>query len=257
MNVAKDVRQLKRVVLTHVDDVEQQLRMDVLDKAQQKFGYVGESFGAKGPLAKVLTDCGIHVFDTQQVAAYMASKEFAYTYKPWDAKIRRRKLTIRLIGAGAVMALLAVWYFVFAASDMFFRVFPSTLTVVIGTFITAMLSDFANLYGDFEQRHQEVERKQYWKKFRFGSVVQHDRTELIYNGVRTSNELRSYTGYVPVHVLNEALTIKEAAPQAEFFVHELTLAERNVPLPQPDPFMEVALGSERYIFAVWDEREFA
>lgn len=79
--------------------------------------------------------------------------------------------------------------------------------------------------------------------------------------------IRSYTSPIPEFVLNKAVQVKEAVPQAAFSVEHLNVRkQKRVPvLARPtrrdwDPFLKVSHGSgnkrETYYIEVWDEPKF-
>lgn len=63
--------------------------------------------------------------------------------------------------------------------------------------------------------------------------------------------LANYEKPIPEFVLNKAMQIKDALPQTEFYIEELT---ENA--PDPDPFIIAVHGKERYYFEVWEEPGF-
>jgi hypothetical protein len=68
--------------------------------------------------------------------------------------------------------------------------------------------------------------------------------------------LRLYGGNVPEFALVRALTIKQELPAAEFLVEQLYTETQHRAVPEPDPFLVVVLGNERYYIDVWDEKEY-
>ena len=62
----------------------------------------------------------------------------------------------------------------------------------------------------------------------------------------------SYQGEVPLYILRKAVQIKEQRPLANFYIDEVRLKDQ----PQPDPFLVVEEGDERYYIEVWDEQKF-
>ena len=65
-------------------------------------------------------------------------------------------------------------------------------------------------------------------------------------------QLDKFTGVVPDFALRKAIMIKEAMPEAQFFVDVLKVNTKRI----PDPFLVVKLGTEKYWVEVWDETEF-
>lgn len=242
MNAVKDPKQIKKVPLTHVDDVAAELRGDVLSRASKEFGYIGESFDARGPLAKALVKCGISVLNSAEVLAYMQSKKKIVKI---DTLARRAAYT-RFTGFASIAILNASAPFLLGQNyNVVMAIVASVIAFGAFCVIGAMVKDFSKGF--------EVERKTHWVSYSFGEKQKDE--PMSWNGVRKP-EILPYTGYIPVHVLNEALALRTEVPESTFFVYELTHSEDRVASPLPDPFLEVAHGAERYFIAVWDEREF-
>lgn len=72
-----------------------------------------------------------------------------------------------------------------------------------------------------------------------------------------SYHINQYEGVIPDHALNFAIQIKTAVPMAEFRVVALEHTTISVPrpVPDPDPFLVVTLGTEEYFIEQWDERD--
>lgn len=231
--VVKDPRKIAKVALTHHDNVEAALRGDVLTRAHKEFGYTADEFQNSGPLAKALVAAGITPLNKGQVNMYMADKAKTRVYHEYPALIVTASVCIGgYIAAHLIVA--GLW--------------PSFYEW--GTFGWALLSVMSLLMGcvlpiSFTMsERKKVTLTIAWRKFVFGQQG------------RYSGQASLYEGYIPVHILNQALAVKNECPLAEFFVYELAKAEKSVEVPLPDPFLEVAYGSERYFIAVWDEREF-
>ena len=269
----KDPRSITRTPLAHGDDVEAALRGDVLARAHQEFGYVGESFGARGPLAKALADLGIAPLDTNQVEQYKKSKE-----RIWTKGRRTRAHVI------ATLVVPTVVWSVFFAIKMYFGLHLASdgsgsalggMILTAGA-LTIVGECVANCIVDDTVSDLRCVRS--WKTFAFGtknytgpsaetSFSDREMADLATRGREYAREylrgyasyigyIANYTGYVPVHVLNTALQVRTACPSAAFYIDELTLEVAQIPRPLPDPFLKVSLGSESYYIAVWDEREF-
>jgi hypothetical protein len=82
-----------------------------------------------------------------------------------------------------------------------------------------------------------------------------------------STLLRNYTSPIPEFVLNKAVQVAEAVPQATFTVDHLNIRKRkrNPALARAtrhdwDPFLQVSFGTghkrETYYIEVWDEPKF-
>lgn len=67
--------------------------------------------------------------------------------------------------------------------------------------------------------------------------------------------LDKYQKPVPMFVLNKAVQIAETLPTAEFTIEELSVTRSRIQL-DPDPFLIVSYGDERYYVEVWDEPSF-
>ena len=242
----KDPRSITRTPLAHGDDVEAALRGDVLARAHQEFGYVGESFGARGPLAKALADLGIAPLDTNQVEQYKKSKERIWT----KGRRARARVIATLVAPTVVWGLfyaIKMYFGLHLASDggpgsaLGVMIFTASALTIVGWIITN------DIVGS---EVSDLRCVRSWKTFAFGAKNYSD-----HRGKEYANHA-NYTGYVPVHVLNMALQIRSVCPIATFYIDELTLEVAQVPRPLPDPFLKVSLGSESYYIAVWDEREF-
>lgn len=72
--------------------------------------------------------------------------------------------------------------------------------------------------------------------------------------------LENYGNYVPEFALSKAVEIKEKLPQATFTVAELEHKTHTfdppAPVRDPDPFLIVEYGRERYYIDSWDEPKF-
>jgi hypothetical protein len=237
--VARDPRKIQRVALNHTDDVEASLRGKVLAEAYKSFGYVGESFGARGPLAKTLVRCGITPLDTAQVEQYKASKVSLTedSGKKWDAAA-----WAILLGAVCFVWNMYIWPSInttrMAGGDyndwVADTVFSSFMTILASLFLIGCV-----WYSIIRLHIPKHRRQKSWVSYTLGGP-----------------EKSKYHGYIPIHVLNLALQVKNSRVAASFVVDELTLSVQQVPRPLPDPFLKVTLGSEFYYIAVWDEREF-
>jgi hypothetical protein len=240
MFAVKDPRKIEKVTLTHADDVAAEMRGDVIARANKEFNYVGDSFGAAGPLAKTLVECGIKVLKTDDVRAYMVSKTSLVEFDP----IRRERGLMCLLGLSVVVAVNVGVKMSEAPTDYSPEVaaIVSAIALVVVFFISYMMADFRKLDQRWGDKHAKVSIETKWVQYSFGA--------------KGGGRAASYRGYIPVHILNEALSVRSKLTSAEFSIYELTREEREVPRPLPDPFMEVSLGAERYFIAVWDEREF-
>lgn len=231
-----DPRNIRRTTLRYSDDIESNLRAEVLEKARNEFGYVGESFGAQGPLAKAIIKSGIEILDTAQVDAYRASRVKTEVFEPR----KNTKKTI-IVTVGTIFnatSLLSAWgyFFHFSMFDGLFGLFLMLPFVAMMGILFAFTSRFPDQIGT------KFTRETFWTTYSLGSVS------------RQSNP--AYRGYVPVHVLNSALVLRSELDDVNFDIIELTVKEFNSPLPLPNPFMLAKRGSEQYYIAVWDEREF-
>ena len=244
--IAKDVREIPRMALSHVDDIEANLRGEVLTKASKMFGYAADTFNAVGPLAKVLVDLGIAPLDTVAVQLYMKSKEKKWCRR-YDAWFRT------LLVAGPVVALLGALF-----SESCLHASADTLgaTVAIGVIVTAITLLVLNLFIFERNPFSTVEYTHSWAQYVLGRTRYDTGLQRRKFGYAEAVYVEPYTRYVPVHVLNIAVSVKTAVPEAVLYVHELQQTQMEIPKPLPDPFLEVRLDSERYYIAVWDEREF-
>lgn len=244
MSAVKDARKIETVALTHVDDIEQNLRGDVLTKAYQEFGYQGNSFGAKGPLAKALAKLDIHPLKTEQVKQYQESK-------------RRQSISMaakRAMIFWAATALLVTSAQIVAGHYWKMGLFEYAFSTVVSLLVLGFI-----WHALIEDAFDNYRKSWDWTSFALGkNTVQIPDPE----GTKFSHrsgwtvEAKPYGRYVPVHVLNLALQIKNECPSTAFLVEELTMSVNEVPRPLPDPFLAATLGSEKYYIAVWDEREF-
>lgn len=67
--------------------------------------------------------------------------------------------------------------------------------------------------------------------------------------------LDKYKKAVPTFVLNKAVQIAEEMPTAEFAIEEMVTTRHRIQL-NPDPFLIVSYGDEKYYIEVWDEPDF-
>jgi hypothetical protein len=222
-----DVRDIETVVLTHTDDIEKELRGDILAKAYQEFGYKADSFDAFGPLAKALVKCDIAPLNTEQVEKYQSSKEINLTIKTWPFYV------LTLLSVIGTYWVFAIHYLRNTNSDI-----GMATALVIG-FIATVAALICG--GVFADEMPTYKRSRGWQ--RYGLDKYEDRT------------FHQYPRYVPVHILNMAVQIKQELPTAKFYIDELTTLT-TVQWPEPDPFILAQYGSEKYYFGVWDEREF-
>jgi hypothetical protein len=70
----KDIREIQRVKLVPADEAEQ-IQAEVMKKAYGFFGYRADGFIGNGPLTMLLQKLEIEPLNTEQVRAYMKSKE--------------------------------------------------------------------------------------------------------------------------------------------------------------------------------------
>lgn len=229
MTITKDVRDITRVPLTHNTNIESELRGDVLAKAFKEFDYVGESFEARGPLAKALVACDIAPLDTAQVQQYKESK----VRTGYSSRVKREVI------AWSVWAVVvgAVWMYIHPASMNIGDISAFIAATSIGTLLIMVIVWETMISSEMPS----YTKSWGWSSFALG---------------REDSRMHKYTGYVPVHVLNMALQVRLQCPNASMIVDELSLVIDEVKRPLPDPFLKVTLGSETYYIAVWDEREF-
>jgi len=226
--VASDVRKIQRVPMTHTDDVAAQLRAEVLEKAHKVFGYTADTFGARGPLAKALSDLGVAPLHSDQVEQYKKSKE-----KRW---VSSNRLKNNLIGVGVWLGIEAVAYGLIRFFGGGSEVKYSVLGVIAAAY--AVFGIPCINMGEFIDK---MAHRRLWRTFTLGSKDRY---------------ADPYPRYIPVHLLNVALQVKAQIPDCEFTVEELTHESEQVPRPLPDPFLWARYAGERYCIGVWDEREF-
>jgi len=70
-------------------------------------------------------------------------------------------------------------------------------------------------------------------------------------GVWRRERLAGYRGFVPTHVLEHAISIRNAFLNAQFYVEELVVEQRRI-----DPFLVCSYEYEDYYLDVWDEPGF-
>lgn len=217
--------------MEHFDNVDAQLRGEVLREAHELFDYKADAFGAAGPLAAALRKLEIRPLRPEQVAAYMASKEYTKTYNK-----RERAARIGLSSIWAVaLGLCAVWAPYALAHKGWDPVAPFLVSLlVVGVLGTVGWFAFLDISGYVPNEDVVIVQKWMTKPLCPGG----------------------YSRYVPVHVLNLAVQVKKKVPACELYVHELTRVEQRRAVPALDPFLQVVLGAENYYIAVWDEREF-
>jgi uncharacterized membrane protein YeaQ/YmgE (transglycosylase-associated protein family) len=222
-----DVRNIETMVLTHTDDIEKELRGDILAKAYQEFGYQADSFDAFGPLAKAFVKCDIAPLNTEQVEKYKASKESNLTIKTWPFYI------LTLLSVVGVYWGFAYHYIRNTNNDsgMVAVIIVGAVGTIVALICGAIFSDEMPTY----------KRSRGWHRYNLDKYE--DRT------------FHQYPRYVPVHILNMAVQLKNELSGAKFYIDELTTLT-VAQWPEPDPFILVQYGSEKYYFGVWDEREF-
>jgi hypothetical protein len=253
MATITDVRKIERVALTHVDDVEAELRGQVLVEANRNFGYTADSFGAAGPLAVALKALDILPLKTEQVEAYKAAKErtsrrnlrgwvhFLITVGAFligsTVAFCLHEAAVAAVAAGQKYSVLVDWTVNASSAPDTLSVswFPIIITLIGATGILAIVGNalFATLFDDVL-----LDRTFRWKwaTFTLG---------------------QDYPRYIPLHILNLANQIKAVKPKCSFHVDELRVSmEEHQPIPVLDPFLWVRLGPEKYYIAVWDEKEF-
>lgn len=71
-----------------------------------------------------------------------------------------------------------------------------------------------------------------------------------------SFDIARYTKTVPEFALRKGIQVKSACPDARILIEELTVQRTQPVRKDYDPFLVVALGSERYYIEVWDEAKF-
>jgi hypothetical protein len=239
----RDPRTIQRVVLKHGDDVEAELRGEVLTKAYELFGYQADTFKSRGPLAATLAKLSIAPLDQTEVDLYKKSKE-----KKWTVNYRMTGFVVfnvawPFLTIGAVLALKAFFSWHEVAD------FTTLDGVCIGF---AVLTLFGYFVGNsiISDELKNVRYTRDWKTWPLGKKAEEVRNN---GNARTAER---YPRYVPVHLLNLAVSIKQTLPAARFYVEELQVTHEDIPKPLPDPFLVVTHGSERYTIGVWDEREF-
>ncbi len=242
--VITDVRQIERMPLTHTDDIEKELRGELLTKAFEEFNYSADEFGGRGPLAKVLQKLDIAPLKKEQVMTYMESKK-------WESPELHsiiRPIVILLTTVGAYLIDLHILNKTIGTSDrawelmdyVFMGLFDS-----IGIFVSSLI-----LCGIIDVTVPNMKVAKKWKWFVLG------KTKVQMQFKKEVNTLYPYRRYVPIHILSMALEIRKEVPSAIFSIAELTKEVYKIPQPLPDPFLCVSCGSESYYIAVWDEREF-
>jgi hypothetical protein len=225
------------MAVAHVDDVEASLRGEVLLRAQQLFGYAADAFGAAGPLAKALVTLDIKPLRTEQVEQYKKGKERAVTRNPWPWFLVAVWLAPQILCDGIV-----TWNHWWDATGP-----AGPMAAVIISLIVHAVLDIG-----FKEKFQKRRITWRWVTWSLGAWAI---TPQEY-GYYVQSRLQPYPRYVPVHVLNLAVQLATELPEARFGVDELQRSVEDVPRPDPDPFLWVRLGGERYYLASWDEREF-
>lgn len=234
----KDVRSIPRMVLDHVDDVEANLRGEVLRQAADNFGYCAESFGATGPLAKALRELGIAPLDTAHVERYKKSREHV-------RMVNRRAWAHWLLSVVPVSVALPLNI-----------VFWNNTVGPLPTMGVALLSVIANgvLAIGFDRALTSRKHTWAWATYVLGPRTGDAMMDMYGRTIHRS--VSRHTRYVPVHELHLANQIRVACPQVQFGMDELTYSLEDMPRPLPDLFLWTQLAGEKYYIAVWDEREF-
>lgn len=226
MATITSISQIARIPLHN--DPEAELRGDTLQKAAQLFDYKAQSFNAFGPLAKALSALDIIPYKEEEVRAYMASKKR-------NIKVSWSFLTWLLIPCFFLPITLWIERLCLPSWKAVFHVAPTLpnifFFIIFGIGGAAFCHDFI----------PSVRYIREWTTHAFGNPHGYEPT---------------YPRYIPIHVLNYAVQIREALPKASFLIHELTSKTETTIVPRHDPFLEVVLGPEHYFIAAWDEKDF-
>lgn len=245
-----DHREIEKVPMKYSDpgNIEAAIRGELLSKASSELGYVGETFGALGPLAKVLEDLQIPVLNKDMVKQYQSKKERTWTV-PYAA------IGHITASAGIPFALFLIWGII---SNFMGWHETNSFTMIDGTGITTGLLSLVSIIAGNMFVHESISSKKYtwyWRLFSLGKSTAQMENMLPYER-HSSRSVPQYTRYVPFHVLNKALQVKAALPNVGIGVEELTFKAEDIPKPEPDPFLFVELNGEMYYIEAWDEREF-
>jgi len=241
MFAVKDPRQIERIPISHTDNIEAEIRADVLSKAHKLLGYSADEFSTTGPLAKTLSSLSIAPLDADSVDRYMKSKE-----KKW----RTHHRFSADMGVGLFSPLLCLyltWYGHFRTDWFKPENEGGAWFIIIGASIVLAFVSNAIWHWGFDRALTDRKFTQFWAWHTLGHQERYH---------ESGQDITPYKRYVPVHLLNYATQIKEQLPDAKFYIRELTVISEEIKKPLPDPFLLVQLGSERYAIGVWDEREY-
>ena len=224
MSTATHEVAIPRIDVSKYDDAMRAERKQLLGKAAQTLGYRP---GDPKSLLNQLLDMGIVPFKAASVRMYMDSKKRTSMYSGTRAFILWVVATVLGIAGTLTAFHYADW-----AGKSPVGIF-NVLTIAGG--IACVVSLFGLAVGG-------------------GDVVGHGNRTL---WAWRSHTISGYEGVIPDHVLNKAMQIKAAIPNASFDVYSLDMStERNMrPVRDPDPFFSVRLDREAYYIEQWDERD--
>jgi len=234
--IIQDPRDIEKMSLDQVGDIEAELRGDVIGRAKKYFGYNAEAFNASLPLAKALVALSIAPLNTEQVEFYKASKLRVKKSSPENRTMFLTFSLIFLTGAAFILWGTLKTHFVPDIGSAFLCFLPLVAGgLLISTVAGMVVSEIS------------PEKTYEWS----------------WNTFALDKSKHSYPRYVPVHVLNLAVQLHEnlkdqleTSFDLKFEVQELQVKIMDVALPEPDPFLWAVYGPERYCIAVWDEREY-
>jgi len=177
--------------------------------------------------------------------------------KSINARLKRKALKLPSTSNNAVVAAKAVELLGFTGNLLHYNVAGQLGRVLVKLDIKPFDTNRLAAYKEKKRAEAQKNRKE----------------SLTRSGMRVAatwvaTPISKYKKPIPDFVLSKAVQIKEACPEAQFFVDALTtrVRRRYATYVKPkvssstvydyDPFLVVQLGDERYWIEVWNEPEF-
>jgi hypothetical protein len=213
---------MERVRFTSAPDA----KLIKLAVACTELGYTKLGTALGGKLISVLRDLDIRPLVPGQVAAYQ-KKRAGNTM--WSGQIKGIWTSLTglamTFGLFSWLSRVSDWKTFHAANLL------AIITVIAGVVLTCIGSVYL-----LDDSNRGTRKTRYWHRF----------------------DLRAFSGAVPTEVLEKAVRIHQAMPEAGLFIDQLAereeRAERVVRLN--DPFLVAVFRDEIYYIDVWDEKEY-
>jgi hypothetical protein len=225
---ATDIRRVTTADLEHPKSP----RAELAVQASEKLGYtrLANCTVTNAPLMEAMVNLDILPLKTSDVERYKKSKER-------DGMWSGHKMAIVAACSFAICVPVFSKLIVLTTTGTYSPIYVMT---IIGMILTALLGVLSLILGLVHALDENQKGKKTIWRWQTASLV-------------------SYGGIVPDFVLNKALQIRDAYPDAQFMVTYLAEREEKEPKTlrvDPDPFLVVFNGKETYYLDVWDERDF-